>query len=133
MEIPGITGERLPKNLYLEDTMQTKALLHIDELDKWQLVITNTKNLLAALQGKEYAIEIVANAAAVTELKKAGSKFVAELGELAGSQVTVAACRNALKATGTGEGELFDFVQVVPAGVLEIIEKQNVGFAYIKP
>jgi len=29
--------------------------------------------------------------------------------------------------------DLFSFVRVVPAGLIEVAEKENEGFAYVKP
>jgi intracellular sulfur oxidation DsrE/DsrF family protein len=43
------------------------------------------------------------------------------------------ACRNSLNGLMIKPEEVFEFVQIVPVGVKEIIEKQLDGFAYIKP
>lgn len=43
------------------------------------------------------------------------------------------ACENALKERNIDPASLFACVSIVPSGVMEIIKKQNEGFAYIKP
>ena len=50
--------------------MQIKAVFHIDETEKWKLVIGNIKNLIKALTDTPFEIEIVANSVAVFEYKK---------------------------------------------------------------
>ncbi|HHY41379.1 MAG TPA: hypothetical protein GX514_00790, partial [Thermoanaerobacterales bacterium] len=40
---------------------------------------------------------------------------------------------NALAAHGIQKENIIEFVDVVPAGVLELVKKQNEGYAYIKP
>lgn len=56
-----------------------------------------------------------------------------QMNELAGKGVKFTACRNALKAHSLEENMRPDFVDVVPAGITEIVRKQKLGFAYIKP
>jgi hypothetical protein len=43
------------------------------------------------------------------------------------------ACNNLLIGVNIQRSELLPFVNVVPIGVKELIEKQLDGFAYIKP
>jgi intracellular sulfur oxidation DsrE/DsrF family protein len=47
--------------------------------------------------------------------------------------VTFAACSNALLSMGLSKEEIFPFVKIVPVGVRELINKQQEGYAYIKP
>ncbi len=113
--------------------MQIKAVFHIDETEKWKLVIGNIKNLIKALTDTPFEIEIVANSVAVSEYKKKSSIFSSELNELSNIGIRLCACRNALNALEIQPDELFEAVEIVPAGVKEIIEKQLAGFAYVKP
>ena len=55
------------------------------------------------------------------------------LAELAQGGTVVAACQNALRANQIDPQQLPDFVRVVPAGVVEIAQRQEEGFSYIKP
>jgi intracellular sulfur oxidation DsrE/DsrF family protein len=76
----------------------------------------------------------VANGEAVDFLKASAPPGNKELPErLAGAGVLFTACRNALRARGIPESGLWPFVQIVPAGVLELIRCQREGYAYIKP
>ena len=42
-------------------------------------------------------------------------------------------CRNALNDNNLTEADLWPGVEVVPAGLVEIVRLQQAGFAYIKP
>ena len=42
-------------------------------------------------------------------------------------------CNNALTAHQIRKEDLIDVYEIVPAGILEIVNLQQKGFAYIKP
>ncbi|AGK96858.1 DsrE family protein [Clostridium pasteurianum] len=115
---------------------ETKVLFHIDELSKWKLLLGNINNLINALQNEIYNIEVVANAEAV-KLYDFNNNFSSEefhiMKDLNGKNVRFVACNNALKGHGIKRENLMTFVLVVPAGILELIDKQEEGYAYIKP
>ena len=113
--------------------MQIKAVFHIDEIEKWKLLIGNVRNLLKVLTENMFEIEIVANSAAVKEYLINNSNFTNELTELSTKGIKICACKNALNGLNIKQNEIFEFVKIVPVGVKELIEKQNDGFAYIKP
>ena len=113
--------------------MQIKAVFHIDELEKWKILISNIKNLKKSISDSPYEIEIVANSVAVNAYRKDTSSFTIELNELFSFGIKICACRNALNGLSIHDDELFDFIEIVPVGVKEIIVKQLLGFAYVKP
>ena len=53
--------------------------------------------------------------------------------DLALTGVQFSACNNALNGLGIAKEQLPEYVQIVPSGVLHLIEKQHQGYAYIKP
>ncbi|WP_315072101.1 DsrE family protein [uncultured Clostridium sp.] len=117
--------------------MEYKVIFHIDELNKWNLVLKNTSNLLEAIGNNKYYIEVVANAEAVkaynSSNKETDLNLVNFFEELNNKGIKFVACNNALKTFNIKQEDLIDFVYVVPAGVLELVEKQMEGYAYIKP
>jgi uncharacterized protein len=113
--------------------MQIKAVFHIDEIEKWKLLIGNVQNLVNILTEDMFEIEIVANSAAVKEYLITNSNFANELTELSTRGIKICACKNALNGLNIKQNEIFEFITIVPVGVKELIEKQNDGFAYIKP
>jgi len=42
-------------------------------------------------------------------------------------------CKNALMAYKIKKDDLIYFIDVVPVGILELINKQSKGYTYIKP
>ena len=113
--------------------MQIKAIFRIDEMEKWKLLVGHIQNLSRVLTDKLYEIEIVANSVAVKEYRKLNSEFSKELMELSQTGIKICACKNALNNLMIKNEDIFDFIEIVPVGVKEIIEKQLIGFAYIKP
>ncbi len=111
-----------------------KVIYHVDENEKWQLCLSNVRNMLS--YGKEnktaFEIEILANSVAVLKLKKE-SEWESVIHELLEDGVVIAACQNALNAQKIMKEDLIEQIIVVPAGVVELVIKQNDGFAYIKP
>ncbi len=113
--------------------MQIKAVFHIDENEKWKLLIANLQNMIQVITNESFEIEVVANSVAVKEFKKIDSSISNQLKELSNIGIKICACRNALNNLMIKPMEIFEFIEIVPVGVKEIIEKQLNGFAYIKP
>ena len=73
---------------------------------------------------------------AIVNLEKKISKSLGiydDLEELSKKGVKFAACNNTMKKMNIDKDEMCNFVTVVPAGVMELIEKQNEGYSYVKP
>ncbi len=103
-----------------------QVVFHIDELNKWPLLLSNVKNFLAV--EAEAKVEVVAYAEAVTYY--VGDEDLPE--EMIG-KVDFVACGNALRAWEIETELLPEHVRVVPSGVVEIIHKQAEGYYYIRP
>ena len=56
-----------------------KLVFHIDEADKWPLLLGNIKNFLNGIGDQSYDINIVANAGAVTCISENGSQIIKEI------------------------------------------------------
>ena len=111
-----------------------KAIFHVDEMPKWNLTLKNVQNLLQLVDTSTSKVEVLANAEAVRFYAMDDEKELkSQMKNLVQSGVYFAACNNALTAFGIAKEALDPFVTVVPAGVLELIEKQSQGYAYIKP
>lgn len=110
-----------------------KVIFHVDELPKWKLVLTNTKNLLDALIENTLVIEILANSEAVKFFIETDNVNQKQLLDLVSNNVIFTACNNSLTTFAIEPKSLFSFVSIVPSGVAELAIKQHAGFAYIKP
>lgn len=103
-----------------------KVIFHVDQIERWELTVKNVNNFLNEVP--DATIEVLANAEAVeyytdadkvSELEKLNAKFLV--------------CGNALKAHDIEQERIADFIEVVPAGVVELARKQDAGYAYIRP
>ena len=112
-----------------------KVIYNIDETDRWPLVLGNVKNMNAYYkEAKESCmIEVLANSAAVEGYALSSPEHETAMKTLSEEGIRFAACGNALKGTGLTKDDIFDFVTVVPAGVVELAERQAEGYAYIRP
>ena len=112
-----------------------KVVFQLTEADpaKGNLVFNNVRNLQTGVGGAENAeIEVVAYGPGVT-LLKADSPIAARIAEATGSQVHVMACENTMANMHLARTEMLPTVGYVPAGVVEVMRKQQQGYAYIRP
>lgn len=109
-----------------------QVILHIDENNKWNTLLSNVKNLKEWLtQNKEPGkIEILVNGEAVEMVLKSSP---VDLVEVFKGDVKVAVCQNSLNMRGYKVERLQEGCTVVPAGIVELVQKQNSGFVYVKP
>ena len=109
--------------------------VHVDQNDPGLLglALNNIANYMAALPGETFRVRLVANGPAVQLFKSGATPHDARIAELAAKGVTFALCANALKAFSVDKQALVSGCEVVPAGVVELVQLQRAGFAYIKP
>jgi intracellular sulfur oxidation DsrE/DsrF family protein len=111
-----------------------RLVFHISENNpqQWQLALNNAfafqKNV-----GKDNArIEIVAIGPGLNMLK-AESKVGDRIAQALDQNIDVVACGETMKATHVTEADLLGGVRVVPGGLIEIVERQQAGWSYIRP
>ncbi len=119
---------------------QLKALLHIDEVNKWTLTLNNVFNLLADKGETGVIVEVLVNGPAVSVFNgtttvdgMSGEALIAQMRSLAERNVTFAVCHNALRSQAIDEQQLPAFITVVPAGITELLIQQVNGYFYVKP
>lgn len=115
-----------------------KIIFHIDEPNKWPMVLENLKNVLNNAKEKnvEYQLEVLAHSMAVFQLRELiarNTHLLDQFIENAEAGVVFAVCNNSLNKFNIAKDELFSFCKIVPAGVIELAEKQTEGYVYIKP
>ena len=115
-----------------------KVIFHIDEAFKWPIVLDNCKNVLT--YGKEnninYEIEVVVNGVAILnfiEVFANPSDKYNKMIALNEDGVVFVGCHNALHKFNPADLPLCSFVKVVPAAMIEITNRQEEGYHYIKP
>jgi len=100
---------------------------------KWNLALNNARNLITAMGGADKVdVEIVAYGPGLGMLKE-DSAVGERLGGVLSEGVKLSACGNTMRAQKVAEADLHMGVQVVSAGVMEIMQRQQSGWAYIRP
>jgi len=105
-----------------------KAVFHINEQEKWLVLLSNIRNLLKETSDVE--IKVIANGSGVKGYIDV--QLIEQIIELKGNRIHFEACQNALNAHQIGNDQLAKWISVIPAGIVRLIELQP-EFAYIKP
>jgi intracellular sulfur oxidation DsrE/DsrF family protein len=104
------------------------ALTSPEEAD-WNLTLGNIRNLLKVMPDAE--IEVVAYGPGIMMIAKT-TPVAAEIQKLQEQHVKFVACENAMRARKFTLADLVDGVTSVPAGIAEVVTKQEQGWTYIK-
>ena len=99
---------------------------------KWNLALNNARNLQADLGAKNVEIEIVAYGPGIGMLKS-DSTVGNRIGEAVSSGVKVVACENTMRAQKLAKADMLDDIGYVGAGVVEIMQRQQQGWSYLRP
>jgi len=116
--------------------MNYRAVFHVDLDDAKPLTIalTNAGNMLRAIPEKHYDLIILFNGPAVTLLQSEQcAPYREEIRQLQQAGVSFKVCRNALNRFNINPDSLIEGCEIVPAGIVTLIELQQDGYAYIKP
>jgi intracellular sulfur oxidation DsrE/DsrF family protein len=102
------------------------------EPGKWNLALNNARNLQADLGASNVQIEIVAYGPGLGMLKR-DSTVAARVDEAVASGVKIVACENTMKGQKLTQADMLPSVGYVGAGVVEIMQRQQQGWAYLRP
>lgn len=120
----------------LADNATTKnhVVLQVSDNDpgKWNLALNNARNLQTDLGAQNVEIEIVAYGPGISMLK-AESVVGNRIGEALKSGVNVSACQNTMRGQKLTKADMLEGIAYVPAGVVEIMQRQQQGWAYLRP
>jgi hypothetical protein len=113
---------------------KSRVVMQVSDGDaaKWNLALNNAKNLQADLGQANVDIEIVTYGPGIGMLK-ADSAVGARVSEALASGVKVVACENTMRGQKLTKPDMLPDVGYVSAGVVEIMQKQQQGWAYIRP
>jgi len=113
-----------------------RAVFHVDLDDTkiFALALANVGNLLRAIPEKHYDLVMVFNGPAVILLQtEECATYLEEVWQLQQARVAFKVCRNALNRFNVDPENLIEGCEIIPAGVVTLIELQQDGYAYIKP
>jgi len=111
-----------------------KVVLQVSDADpiKWGLALNNARNVQNDVGKEEADIEIVVYGPGIGMLKK-GSEAAARIQSARESGVKIVACENTMHTLKLTYDDMLPTIGYVPAGVTELVKKQQQGYAYIRP
>lgn len=114
--------------------IKNKIIFQVSDNDpgKWNLVLNSAKNVAQDLGEDKVALEIVAYGPGIGMLK-GDSTAGQRIAEALKSGVKIVACENTMKAQKLTYADMLPNIGYVLAGVVELMQKQQQGFAYIRP
>ncbi|MSQ52345.1 MAG: hypothetical protein EXR28_10680 [Betaproteobacteria bacterium] len=117
-----------------KQAVKHKVIFQVSDNDpaKWNLALNNARNVQQDLGANNVEIEIVAYGPGIGMLKME-STVGNRVGEAISSGVKVVACENTMNNQKLGRDDMLSSIGHVKAGVVELIEKQRQGWAYIRP
>lgn len=89
-------------------------------------------NLQQELGADKVVVEVVAYGPGIAMLKQ-GSAVGERVTQALRDGVSLVACQNTLKAMDLTEKDMLPGIGYVPAGIVELMRKQQHGYAYIRP
>ena len=111
-----------------------KVVIQVSDGDqaKWNLALNNARNIQADLGAANVDIEIVAYGPGIGMLKL-DSPVANRVDEANAAGIKVMACENTMKGQKLVRSDMLGSVGYVNAGVVEIMQRQQQGWAYIRP
>ena len=111
-----------------------KLVVQVSDNDpkKWNLALNNMKNVQDALGKDKVDVELVVYGPGIDMLKLesiAGNR----VNEAVAAGIKVVACENTMDAQKLTKADMLKSISYVPAGVIELMQKQEQGYAYLRP
>lgn len=111
-----------------------KLVIQVSDADagKWNLALNNAKNVQQAYGADKVDIEIVTYGPGIGMLKL-DSAIANRIDESKKAGVAIVACQNTMKNMKLTNDDMLPNTSYVASGVVELMKKQNEGYAYIRP
>jgi intracellular sulfur oxidation DsrE/DsrF family protein len=116
------------------ETVRDKVVIQVSDSlpEKWNLALNNARNLQEAIGRDKVDVEIVAYGPGI-EMFKMESEVGNKVDKAIAEGVKIVACQNTMKARKLTQTDMLMSIDYVPAGVVEIMRKQQQGWAYLRP
>ena len=116
-----------------QSTPKHRVVVHVSDNDpaRWILALNNSRNAQEDLGATNVEIEIVAYGPGINMLKS-DSSVKQRIAEALKSGVKVNACQNTMNGMKLTAPDMLPEIGYVPSGVVEVMRKQQQGWAYIR-
>lgn len=114
--------------------VKNKLVIQVSDADpkKWGLALNNAKNVQQDLGRDQVDIEIVAYGPGLGMLKL-DSEVGTRVSEAISDGVKLVACENTMTSLKLTKEDMLPRIGYAKAGVVEIMQKQQQGYAYVRP
>ena len=114
-------------------TVPNRAIFQVTDNDpaRWNMILNNMTNLKEGVGGEPVEIELVAYGPGILMLK-ADSPVKHRIADALKGGVQVNACQNTMNAMKLAPADMQPEIGYVPSGVVEVMKKQQHGWAYIR-
>ena len=131
---PKKTAAVQKKKAVVKAPQKERVIIQVSDADpkKWALALNNAKNVQTDLGADKSEIEIVAYGPGIGMLK-ADAEIANRIEEAVASGVRVVACENTMRNQKIGRDDMHKNIEYVAAGVVELMRRQQQGYAYIRP
>ena len=111
-----------------------KVVMQVSDADphKWTLALSNAYNVQNGVGADGVDLEIVVYGPGIGMLKS-GSPVADRVASAMKSGIRVLACENTMNAQKLAQSDMLPNIGYVPAGVVELMQRQQQGYAYIRP
>jgi intracellular sulfur oxidation DsrE/DsrF family protein len=112
-----------------------KVVVHVNFAETGQQGhgLKNVANVIREVGKEHAAVVVVCHGGGIGLVEAARTEFAAQVAELQALGVTFVACQNTMRTKSIRPEDLLPGVGMVPSGTLEVIRKQQAGYAYFKP
>ena len=112
-------------------TTRNRALFQVTDNDpaRWNMILNNMINLREGVGNEGAEIELVAYGPGIHMLK-ADSPVKQRIAEALKNGVKVNACQNTMQVMKLVPADMLPEIGYVPSGVVEVMKKQQQGWAY---
>ncbi len=113
---------------------QNRVVFHVSDADPtiWRQAFNNARNVQKSFSKGNIAIAVVIQGNAIGAVK-AESPIAESISEAIAAGMEVIVCENTMRERNIRREEMHRKVTYTPYGALEIMKKQQEGWAYIKP
>ena len=124
----------LPAARAADADKKNRIVIQVSDSDpkKWALALNNAKNVQTDLGKSNVEIELVAYGPGLGMLKM-DSEVGNRVAEAMNDGVKVIACENTMTNNKIAKEDMLPKIGYVKAGVVEIMQRQQQGWAYLRP
>lgn len=122
----------LPAISHAADKARLVIQVSVNDPATWNLALNNAKNVQKDVGKENVDLEIVAYGPGINMLK-ADSEVANRIDEAVDSGVQVMACQNTMRGMKLGKDDMNAKIGYVPSGVVEIMRREQQGYAYLRP